>query len=140
MLYNINNTTDNINKEIAQYNNGLLSSEKAICELLAECIEKGMKKSESKAWHGHPVWFLDGNPIVGYSALKNGIRLMFWSGQTFTTKGLESTGKFKAAKIDYKTFEDIDVKTLAKWLKEAHVIQWDYKNIVKRKGALTRLV
>ena len=48
-----------------------------------------MPESESKIWHRHPVWFLDGNPIVGYSKLKAGIRLMFWSGASFEEEKLK---------------------------------------------------
>ena len=48
-------------------------------------------------WHAHPVWFLDGNPVVGYSKLKDCVRLLFCSGQSFAQPGLKPEGKFKAA-------------------------------------------
>ena len=66
---------------IAAYNQLLSAADKAICDLLCDEINKNLPKAESKIWHGHPVWFLDGNPVVGYSKLKDGIRLLFWSGQ-----------------------------------------------------------
>ena len=98
-----------------------------------------MKKAESKIWHAHPVWFLDGNPIVGYSKLKGGIRLLFWSGQSFEEDGLQKEGKFKAAEKRYSSVEEVNTKDLKRWLKKAIDIQWDYKNLVKRKGVLERL-
>ena len=35
--------------------------------------------------------------------------------------------------------DEINVKDVKRWLKKASSIQWDYKNIVKRKGKLERL-
>lgn len=113
--------------------------DRAICDALRAEIDKGLPDAESKIWHAHPVWFLHGNPIVGYSKLKNCIRLMFWSGQSFEAKGLTPTGTFKAAERRYTEASQIDAKALAAWLKDAREIQWDYKNIVKRKGRLERL-
>lgn len=95
--------------------------------------------AEAKVWHAHPVWFLDGNPIVGYSKLKDGIRLLFWSGQSFEEEGLQPEGKFKAAEARYTTVSDVRKTALRKWLKQSRDIQWDYKNIVKRKGVLEKL-
>ena len=46
--------------------------------------------AENKIWHAHPVWFLDGNPVVGYSKQKVGVVLLFWSGQSFGRGGPES--------------------------------------------------
>jgi hypothetical protein len=96
-------------------------------------------EAENKIWHAHPVWFLDGNPIVGYHKLKDCIRLLFWSGQSFDEEGLQKEGSFKAAEARYTTAEDINLKDLKRWLKKSKEIQWDYKNIVKRKGKLKRL-
>ena len=91
-------------------------------------------------WHAHPVWFLDGNPIVGYSKLKDCIRLMFWSGMGFKEDQLKpGTGKFKDASIRYTDIDQINTKDLERWLEKSREIQWDYKNIVKRKGKLERL-
>lgn len=103
-------------------------------------IDNELTESESKIWHAHPVWFLDGNPIVGYSKQKAGWRLMFWSGADFEEEKLNVTGgKFKDASIFYTAAEQIDAKDLNRWLKKSKEIQWDYKNIVKRKGQLERL-
>lgn len=128
-----------MNKDIQSYNNSQTAEEKAICDLLMTEIDKNLPKAESKIWHAHPVWFLDGNPIVGYSKLKGGIRLLFWSGQTFEEAGLQNEGKFKAAEARYTSVEEVNTKDLKRWLKKSKDIQWDYKNIVKRKGVLERL-
>ncbi len=70
---------------------------------------------------------------------KSGIRLLFWSGQSFDESGLANEGSFKAAGKRYKTVDDIDLDDLHRWLAKSAEIQWDYKNIVKRKGKLERL-
>jgi hypothetical protein len=88
--------------------------------------------------HGHPVWFIDGNPVVGYSKLKNNVRLLFWSGQSFDEEILQNTGNFKAAQIDYITPNQINNADLVRLLAKSKQIQWDYKNIVKRKGELAK--
>lgn len=129
-----------MNKEIQAYNNALTKTEKEICHLLSEEISINLPKAENKIWHGHPVWFLDGNPIVGYSRLKDCIRLLFWSGQSFDEPGLQPEGSFKAAEARYKSVEEVNVGDLKNWLKKSQKIQWDYKNIVKRKGVLERLM
>jgi hypothetical protein len=116
------------------------TGEREICTALADHISRGLPKAENKIWHRHPVWFLDGNPIVGYSKLKGGIRLMFWSGASFDEEQLKpGTGKFKDASIIYTSADQINAKDLRRWLKRAEAIQWDYKNLVKRKGVLERL-
>lgn len=129
-----------MNKDVQEYNNSQSPSDKEICALLAKVIDETLPEANSKVWHGHPVWFLDGNPIVGYSKLKDGVRLMFWSGADFDEEKLvPGTGKFKDASIRYTSSDQIDVKDLHRWLKKSREIQWDYKNIVKRKGVLERL-
>src|SRR5574338_1268825 len=126
-----------MNQDILDYNNSQTTSEKEICNLLAQEISKNLPEAENKIWHGHPVWFLDGNPVVGYSKQKAGWRLMFWSGADFEEEKLNVKGKkFKDASIFYSTVEDIDAKDIKRWLKKSRAIQRDYKNIVKRKGLL----
>jgi hypothetical protein len=125
---------------IQEYSNKQEPTDKAICEMLNEEINKHLSKAESKVWHGHPVWFLDGNPIVGYSKEKPGIRLMFWSGAGFDEDGLNKRGeKFMDASVYYNEVSEVNKKDLKRWLKKSEEIQWDYKNIVKRKGVLERL-
>lgn len=130
-----------MNKEIHTYNKTLIVNDQEICCVLHDEICKHLPKAESKIWHGHPVWFLEENPIVGYDKLKAGVRLLFWSGVTFEEEQLmpSKSGKFKDASITYTSAEQINTKDLKRWLKKANDIQWDYKNIVKRKGVLERL-
>jgi hypothetical protein len=93
---------------IAAYHADQTHSDRDICDALASTIATGLPTAEGRIWHRHPVWFIDGNRIVGYSKLKHGIRLMFWSGQSFDEPALmpEPPGTaFKSA-----------------------LIQWDYKN------------
>jgi hypothetical protein len=128
-----------MHKDILAYNKALPKVEKDISSLLAETIDEYLPGAENKIWHRHPVWFLDGNPIVGYSKLKDCIRLLFWSGQSFEAPALEKEGSFKAAEARYTSVDEVNIKDLKRWLKKAKEIQWDYKNIVKRKGVLERL-
>ena len=126
--------------DITAYNNKLSSDDKAICDLLFQEINKHLPEADNKIWHGHPVWFIDGNPIVGYSKEKRGIRLMFWSGASFDEEKLMIRGeKFKDASIFYDNLVEINTKILKRWLGKSEKIQWDYKNIVKRKGRLEKL-
>lgn len=127
--------------EIATYHKALTKGDKALCEVLAAEIIRGLPEAEYKIWHRHPVWFLEGNPIVGYSKLKAGVRLMFWSGVDFVDEALlvPGSGKFKDASITYTKVSEIKEKDIARWLRKSKKIQWDYKNIVKRKGKLERL-
>ena len=121
------------------YNDAQAAGDKAICDLLAREIDRGLPDAENKIWHRHPVWFLDGNPVAGYSKLKSCIRLLFWSGQSFDEAGLHDEGSLKAAEARYIDAAQVDVEALQRWLGKARDIQWDYKNIVKRKGRLERL-
>lgn len=129
-----------MNTEIQNYHQQFEAEQAQICTTLATIITANLTHSESKIWHGHPVWFLDGNPIVGYSKQKPGIRLMFWSGADFEEADLiVRAGKFKDASIFYNQVSEIQQEDLHRWLEKSVVIQWDYKNIVKRKGVLLRL-
>ena len=126
--------------EIQAYHNSRTPTDQKICDLLATAIDEQLTEAESKIWHAHPVWFLDGNPIVGYSKLKAGVRLMFWSGADFGEEQLKAgTGKFKDASVTYTSADQINLADLKGWLQKAREIQWDYKNLVKRKGKLERL-
>lgn len=121
------------------YNEKQLPEDREICETLATEIDQHLPGAENKVWHAHPVWFIEGNPVAGYSKLKDSVRLLFWSGQSFDEDTLQKEGSFKAAEIRYTSAAQIHKKDLARWLKKAQDIQWDYKNIVKRKGQLERL-
>lgn len=128
-----------MHEETSRFNCALSQGDQRICELLAQEIERALPEAENKVWHAHPVWFLDGNPVVGYSKLKNGVRLLFWSGQSFSSPGLKPEGKFMAAETRFTTVDQLDKEALRGWLIECREIQWDYKNIVRRKRRLERL-
>lgn len=128
-----------MNPEIQTYNDKQAPEDREICNLLAQEINRVIPQAENKIWHAHPVWFLEGNPIVGYSKLKNSVRLLFWSGQSFEEEGLQNEGSFKAAEARYTAVDQVNIKDLERWLKKSIEIQWDYKNLVKRRGVLERL-
>ena len=131
-----------IKKDIVNYNQKQVGKHRKICETLTREIMKSLPKHENKIWHDAPVWFDDGNPLVGYSARKVGIQLMFWSGGSFNETSFRSVGnadKYKAAGVIYTKASEINAKDIARWLKKSEEIQWDYKNIVKHKGKLVRL-
>ena len=129
-----------LNPEIRGYNEQQTKSDREICDFLADIIDQELSGAESKIWHAHPVWFLDGNPITGYSKQKKGIRLMFWSGAGFDEEKLTvKGGKFQDASIFYNSLAEVHPDDLKRWLTKSAEIQWDYKNIVKRKGKLERL-
>jgi hypothetical protein len=127
-----------MNKDIVAYNDRQSDSDKEICNLLSEEISRSLPDAENKIWHAQPVWFLEGNPIVGYSKLKNCIRLLFWSGESFDDN-LQKEGGFRTAGMRYTSIDQINKADLTRWLEKSREIQWDYKNIVNRKGVLARL-
>lgn len=129
-----------MNIEIKAYNEKYSVAEREIFDQIANIIDYELNDAESKIWHAHPVWFMEGNPIVGYSKQKAGVRLMFWSGADFEEEGLNVRGdKFKDASIFYNNVAELEALDLRRWLKKSREIQWDYKNIVKKKGKLERL-
>lgn len=123
---------------IDTYNEAQEPERRAVCAALAAQIDRALPEAESKVWHGGPVWFLEENPVVGYWVRKRAVQLLFWSGQSFDEPGLEPEGKFKAAHKHYTSESEIDPKALAGWLRKAKAIQWDYKNIMKRRGRLEK--
>lgn len=125
--------------DTTKYNQSQAPVDREICDVLAREIDRNLPEAENRVWHAHPVWFLEGNPIVGYSKLKRCVRLLFWSGQSFEEEGLQREGTFKAAEARYTSVEEVDVDALARWLGKARDIQWDYRNLIRRKGRLERL-
>lgn len=125
---------------VQAFHDALDEGDREICEILKREIDLHLPEASSKIWHGHPVWFLDKNPTVGYSKLKGCIRLMFWSGADFDEPDLKpGSGKFKDASIRFTEAEQVNFSDLKIWLEKAKTIQWDYKNIYKRKGKLVRI-
>jgi hypothetical protein len=128
-----------MHEESSQYNRAQSPGDQQTCELLAQEIDNALPDADNKVWHAHPVWFLNGNPVVGYSKLKGGVRLLFWSGQSFVSPGLTPEGKFKAAEARFASVDQVDKTALRSWLAESRVIQWDYMNVARRGGKLERL-
>lgn len=128
-----------MNEEIKRYHSLFSIKDQQICQLLAEGIHANLPDAQCRIWHGSPVWFIDDNPIVGYAKLKDCIQLLFWSGQSFGVDGLQPVGKYKAAEVRYVESDEINSVQLSQWLRLSVSIQWDYRNIVKRKGELLRL-
>ena len=128
-----------MNDSIRDYNLAQTPEYTAICEFLAAGLTHGLPGAEAKVWHGGPVWFLAGNPVAGYWVRKAGVQLLFWSGQDFDEPGLAPEGKFKAAAAVYTDVAQVSAADLQRWLGKAARVQWDYKNIVKRKGRLEKL-
>ncbi len=125
--------------EIRNYNEQQESGHKELCDLLAAEIDNHLHGASSKIWHAHPVWFLNENPTVGYSKQKPGIRLMFWSGADFEEPALNVPGKkFKDASVFFNNASEVDTADLRRWLHKAQDIQWDYKNLAKQKGRLSK--
>ena len=128
-----------MHSDTEKYNEAQTPDDREICRLLAEQIDRGLPEAENKIWHAHPVWFLDGNPVVGYSKLKSCVRLLFWSGQSFEEEELHPEGSFKAAEARYTSADQVSKKNLKRWLSKARDIQWDYEHIVRNKGLLKRV-
>lgn len=120
--------------DVLAYHAGLDAVSLPICDLLRETIAAEMPDAENKVWHGHPVWFFDGNPVVGYDRLKASVRLLFWSGQSFDEPGLSSEGSFKAAEARFTDPEQIDVEALRRWLGKSRELQWNYRDIRRNQG------
>lgn len=127
-----------LGQDILDYQSNLSEDEAAIGAALIKMISKALPQSDGKVWHGHPVWFIDGNPVVGYSLKKAGIEVLFWSGQSFKLEGLRAMGKFKAASLSVPTLKSLDKAALTTWLGEAQEIQWDYQNLPKKRALVKR--
>ena len=125
--------------DVHAYQDRLDAESRPICDLLLETIAAEPPDAENKVWHGHPVWFFDGNPVVGYDRLKASVRLLFWSGQSFTEPGLSVEGSFKAAEARYTDPSQIDVAVLRRWLAEARSVQWNYRDIRRNRGLVPLL-
>jgi hypothetical protein len=123
-----------IGQDILDYQGELSAEDAEIGAALIKLIAKSLPAAEGKVWHGHPVWFIDGNPVVGYSLKKAGIEVLFWSGQSFKLEGLRGIGKFKAAGIAVPTIKELNKKSMTAWLAEAIAIQWDYQNLPKKRS------
>jgi hypothetical protein len=110
---------------ISSYNGALDAQRAAICEKLRKNIDAALPQATSKLWHAIPVWFIGENVVVGYTARKTGVMLMFWNGQHFDEPELEASGSFHMAQIAYEDAAQIDEQKLAGWLAKAGTSIWD---------------
>lgn len=120
--------------DIRAYQDRLDAEARPICDVLLAIIEEELPDADRKVWHAHPVWFFDGNPVVGYDRLKASVRLMFWSGRAFDEPGLTPEGSFQAAEVRYTSADQIDVEALRRWLGKARDLQWNYRDIRTNRG------
>jgi hypothetical protein len=117
---------------IAAYSRAQPDALRSMCDALRKLIDAAMPKATSKVWHGSPVWFIDDNPVVGYSASKNAVTLLFWNGQAFDERGLEPIGKYGAAQAKFTDTAEIDATVVRRWLKKAKANVFDSKAFFKR--------
>jgi hypothetical protein len=122
--------------DIGAYAQKLKPELKGIADSLRKSIDAALPKSTSKVWHGHPVWFIGENPVVGYSTKTTGVALLFWNGQSFGEPALAPVGKFHAAELKYSDASGIDAKLLARCLRKAKTDIWDA--VAWRKQAMAK--
>ena len=120
--------------EVQVYNENQTAKDLVICNWLAETIAAALPEAVGKVWHGHPVWFIDSNPVVGYHRQKDSVRILFWSGQSFNDEALKAIGSFKAAGVAIESVETLNQDAFAGWLEKCRSIQWDYANLPKKKA------
>jgi uncharacterized protein YdhG (YjbR/CyaY superfamily) len=126
---------------LAQYSAQHLAACDTICQQLRAQIDAALSLAASKIWHGSPVWFMQGNPVVGYNVTsKNHVNLLFWSGQLFDEPALKAMGKFQAAQVQFKAPMDIDIPLLQRWLQKAATIVWDYQGMQKSQRARSKVL
>lgn len=119
---------------IDEYALSLTVDERDMCALLDKHIVAALPNAVGEVWHGHPVWFLDKNPVVGYHRQKDGLRILFWSGQSFVDTRLTPVGKYKAAGMSVASVNDFDTGEFDGLLRQARTIQWDYAKLPKRRS------
>lgn len=114
-----------MNEAVTAYQARLDPQRADICAQLRAGINELLPQATEKLWHGIPVWFIGENPVVGYTARKQGVMLMFWNGQHFAEPELEASGSFHMAQIAYHDASEIDRDKLAGWLAKAGTSIWD---------------
>ncbi len=124
---------------VEAFNAAVDPTRRTICDALKVQFDQQLGPESSRLFHGSPVWFAEGNPLVGYSLKKAGVAVLFWSGQSFQEPGLIAIGKYKAAEFIIRDGEGIPRDKLDRWLAESQTIIWDYKNIAKGNGTLELL-
>lgn len=116
---------------IAAYARTLSPAPRATCDALRKLIEAALPKATSRVWHGSPVWFLDENPVVGYSAGARGVSLLFWNGQAFDEPGLQPVGKYGAAQAVFAAAGDLEPAVVRRWLRQARANVFDSREFFR---------
>jgi len=101
------------------------------CDHLREVIEAALPQAACRVWHGSPVWFIEGNPVVGYYVTAKSVNLLFWNGRAFREPDLEPVGKYTAAQARFTRTESINPGHLRRWLGKARSDVLDSKAIVR---------
>src|SRR4051812_17962437 len=114
-----------MNEAIAAYARGLDPRRAAICDRLSQLIDAGLPNATSRIWHAIPVWFIGQNAVVGYTARKQGVMLMFWNGAKFDEPELAHSGSFFVGQIAFDDAAQIDEAKMARWLEKAGTDIWD---------------
>lgn len=122
----------NADGQIAEYTQAQSLAHRAMCDHLRKLIDATLPTATSRVWHGSPVWFIDNNPVVGYSATAKGVNLLFWNGQAFDEPDLRSVGKYRAAQALFHNATEIDAKVIRRWLKKAGSDVFDSKAFFKK--------
>jgi hypothetical protein len=117
---------------IAGYSEAQPPPLRAICDALRKLIDTALPAATSRVWHGSPVWFIDDNPVVGYSATAKTAKLLFWNGQAFDEAGLTPVGKYRAAQAVFAKAAEIDPKVIARWLAKARTDVFDSNAYFKK--------
>src|SRR5262249_2139607 len=118
--------------DVAAYSQAQSPAFRAICDQLRAMIDTALSDATSKVWHGSPVWFLDDNPVVGYSASAKSVNLLFWNGRAFDDDGLKPVGKYQAAQASFADASAIDRAVVNRWLKKAKADVFDSKAFFKK--------
>lgn len=103
-----------------------------LCNRLRELIDPALPHASSKIWHGSPVWFLEDNPVVGYTATAKSVNLLFWNGQAFKEPALKPVGKYRAAQAVFGDVAEIVPTVIRRWLKKARSDVFDSKAFFKK--------
>ena len=104
---------------IGAYSRAQRPALRAICERLRQWIDSALPGATCKVWHGSPVWFLDDNPVVGFSATAKAVSLLFWNGRAFGEDGLVPVGKYGAAQAPFSDAVEMDPGVVRRWLEKA---------------------
>ncbi|MCG3160274.1 MAG: hypothetical protein JMDDDDMK_01343 [Acidobacteria bacterium] len=118
--------------QIVAYSQAQPLALRTICDFLRELIDAALPKATSKVWHGSPVWFIDDNPVVGYSATAKAVNLLFWNGQAFDEAGLKPVGKHRAAQATFVAVAEIAPTVVRRWLKKARSDVFDSNAFFKK--------